>query len=439
MHEIGGKIGRVWSKGNKQVCTNVGELKKALTRSKRALLDVSIYHPISGASNTPEMYRKIFGKPNSDRLQKLYINSQKERLDIYMVQYIGNSYPALTTIEIDALRQWSDVLLPRLLKAASSVRSIRSQIPRDLDVSIFNWRNLQSLDLIRTRETDVLNRICNQLQKLHTLNKTPRDWPNELTPATTFNLLSTINLAVHPSHGLHALHQLSFPSLTQLYLEISGRHHLIAIPSSVWRLPSLAEFSLEARSIFGISRWLPSIDMPRLQRLYLDVHVDNSEHFPPSVHYPNVRFLSIFTSSLPESYFIDVLEASPSASVVTLSYGDAVYPKVKVGNLLTRLLQTGSKMLCPHMTKFSIHGGDMGMIGSRELLEALIRRVVEYRVEQLESFTVAWPGKVFGHDVSQRLREGAVDRLLRKLTTGIISSRGYKRWIPPEGVEQLEE
>ncbi|KAG8799252.1 hypothetical protein FRC17_007188, partial [Serendipita sp. 399] len=397
MHDIGGEIGIVWSQGNMQVCSNVDELNEALIRSGTALLDILIYHPRNNEENALAMYRKVLGQPNNGRLQKLYIHGgTTENTGNQMTTYMESSYPALTTIELETSHEWGDVLLPRFLKAASSVRSIRSQIPRDLDLSIFEWSHLQSLHLIRTTDTYPLNRICYKLQRLHTLNGIPNDWPNDLTPATTFNLLTAIKLAVHPSYGPQALHRLSFPSLTRLDLEIMSHPQPIAIPASVWKLPSLTEFSLEARHIPGVSQWLPFVDMPRLQRLHLEIQADHSERFPPSVHYPNVQSLYIVTSSLAESYFIDLLEASPNASVVTLSYRNAVYHK------------TGSKMLCPNMTAVSIRGGDMGMTGAREPLEALVRRVVEYRVEQLESFTVTWAGKVmFNPDIVEYVQRAS--------------------------------
>ncbi|KAG8800645.1 hypothetical protein FRC17_006827, partial [Serendipita sp. 399] len=397
IHSIGGEVGKVRSHGNFQVCSTVDELDRALARSGATLLDVRIHQPIIDTPSVVSMCIKVLSKPINSRLQALVIDGRmsKNPLANPIVACIESSYPALISIDLDVPDRWGDGMLPRLLKGARRVRSIRSKIPQDLNVSIVDWENIQSLDVMRMREAHVFNRFCDKLHSLRTLSGVPDNWPNDSTPSMSFNFLSTVHLVLYAPHGLCELQKISFPVLTRLDLEIFGTNHAITLPSSSWKLPLLSELNVNAENIPQISQWLASVDIPRLQRLHLDVYEeDGSEHFPRFMHYPNIHSISIVANSLADQYFIDALEAIPSASIVFLSYKNNYYQLEGVRSLLTRLLVTGSRMLCPHVTAITIQGDHLGLTCARDPLERLIRRIVESRAESLESFTVSWAGQM---------------------------------------------
>ncbi|KAG8813227.1 hypothetical protein FRC17_001634 [Serendipita sp. 399] len=394
-HNLGGNIGQVWSDGAFQVCVTLDELDAAVARSGAAQLDVKITYLDYLTPTMGVMCSKILGKPVNDRLQKLcidtesWLGSEVERL----ATYLESSYISLTVIELDTPTVWSNILLPRLLKVARHVRSFRGQIPLSLDVSIFDWKNLQSLDVRGMNSEHVFRRFCNRMQNLHALEGVPINWPNNLTPKMTFNFLSVVQLAV-PSPRY--LRQLSFPSLKRLDLKVSDTADLTG--SSTWRLPSLIELNLDAEKIPGVSQWLSLTDMPGLQKLRLNVYgEDDSEQFPSSVHLPSVHSLSITTNSLMDTYFIDALSAMPSVSTVSISYRTGLYQPGGMRALLKRLLDTNSKVLCPNMTVVSFQGGRLALTDAREHLEFLIKRVVGSRSHLLKSFTVSWEHK-WGRD-----------------------------------------
>ncbi|KAG8808898.1 hypothetical protein FRC17_003721, partial [Serendipita sp. 399] len=91
-----------------------------------------------------------------------------------------------------------------------------------------------------------------------------------------------------------------------------------------------------------------------------------------------------------ESYFIQALEAAPNISEVSMSSVKFPPAKDRGSDLLTRLEESGSEALCPKIAKLTLNGGERGILGIREGLEPLIRRVVASRTGVLQKFAVEW-------------------------------------------------
>ncbi|KAG8815909.1 hypothetical protein FRC17_000552 [Serendipita sp. 399] len=400
-HDLGGDVGKIWVRKNFQMCLTMGELDKALSRAGNAILDIRINHCVVEIEVLAAMCARVLGKPISDRLQRLRfdVTGRMEAGLSRITSCLESQYPALTVIELNVPARWSHALLPRLLTAATGTKSIRGRIPHDFVVTEFDWSNLQSLDLRRATPPFVFNRFCHMLQSIHSLEGVPDDWPNNSTPLTTFRELSTMELAVYSSHHLYHLHRLSFPSLRRLDLTISSDNSTAVpalhaqTPAMLWELPSLTQLDLVVYNLPGFAQWLSSVDTPQLQKLHLDVRGQaSSDYFPSAVLYPNLRHLYVGADCLGEDDYSRILEMTPNVSIVTISSRDVPRQETNIENLLIRLSENGSRMLCPKMTVMRIQAEEgIGGAHAREVLEPLIERAVESRIGLLESFTVNWP------------------------------------------------
>ncbi|KAG8815908.1 hypothetical protein FRC17_000551 [Serendipita sp. 399] len=397
-YSIGGEIGQVSARGNFQLCQTSDDLEKALVRSGATLLNVSIQQTKLSKPIFVKAWSQILGKPVSDRLQDLFINvptSTTNGLEWTTIS-LESTYSYLTSIDLRVPLQWGQVLIPGFLGAAGRMIAIRGRMPDNLEVSSFDWRNIQSFDFQMT-PPHVVNRLCTHLTNLEKLQGLPDDWPNSSTPLTTFKHLSVLELIGCTSHYMEDLRRLSLPTLTELDLQLINENRTANNPAShqenplpVWKLPSLIKLSIEVEDQPEFSRWLASVDMPCLQLLMIDIFGgDRNDSFPAGVVYPNLHFLYLVADRA-ESYFIQALEAAPNISEVSMSNAKLLSAKDRGSDLLTRLSLSGSEMLCPKIAKLTLNGGDRGVLGSREGLEPLIKRVVESRAGVLQKFAVEW-------------------------------------------------
>ncbi|KAG8820450.1 hypothetical protein FRC17_010148 [Serendipita sp. 399] len=407
---IPGKRVVSWAPDSFQVCVNSTELESALLRSGNALLEIRVESNDLDTGAMSTMWPKVFGKPVSDRLEKVRLDMQHGKEPVGL--YLQSDYPSLVSIDLDVPSRWGHALLRRLLKVAKQAKFLRAPISNDLDLSIFSWNQLLSFEDTDTERSlsdfflnqflsfgatnsamspHMFNQLCRELCNVHTLRGVPINWPNDSTPSITFGSLSALQLYANSSQYLSLLRRLSLPCLNELIVTISGRHPAAtSIPASQestipfsWSLPSLTKLDLNLY-ISTFSEWLSSLDVPRLQNLSIHSTTGGRESFP-SVIYSNLRKLDV-VANRPEEYFLQALEACPNVKEVTLLRSDP--PKDCKNLILTRLSENSSNRLCPQLTIMGIYEG--GLVTDIETAEPLIECIIEARIDVLESFCVNW-------------------------------------------------
>ncbi|KAG8813225.1 hypothetical protein FRC17_001632, partial [Serendipita sp. 399] len=133
-----------WAPDSFQVCLNSTELESALLRSGNALLEIRVESNDFDADVMSTMWPKVFGKPVSDRLEKVCLDMQDGKEPVGL--YLQSDYPSLVCIELDVPSRWGHALLRRLLKVARQTKFLRAPIPNDLDLSTFSWNQLLSFE-----------------------------------------------------------------------------------------------------------------------------------------------------------------------------------------------------------------------------------------------------------------------------------------------------
>ncbi|KAG8843432.1 hypothetical protein FRB91_003365 [Serendipita sp. 411] len=335
--DVGGDIGRVTSVGQYTKCVTEAELVQVLALSGAVSLHVYLtlrkHRDRREQSIDNDLLSQLLGLPTSNRIEEIHllIGGSGDFLPAPLSFYIETSYPRLKSLTIGNEGSPWDTNFIRKILSSSELSSLKfnSAIPWEIALPL-RWTSVRHLTLPPYGLTiHTLNALCAKIQNIQTLKAIPSGWPNESTPQMTFKLLEELDIRCETSQ----LHHLNLPSLTKLNL--TALKGLIPNVYPSWALPVLSEFRASLTSE-EIAKFLPSITMPKLHTLTLDILGSLLEPFP-AVTYPTVRSIDL-TCLASANYVTDALNAVPNSRKVVLSLYDS--SDEIVWEILTRLTDT---------------------------------------------------------------------------------------------------
>jgi hypothetical protein len=330
--------------GNRLLCRNMGELAYFAEKAGTVPLDVLIDLKLTRENSA--LMQGLLGHPYSSRISSISLSCIETKEEI--AGWTIGRFPVLRTLRCSSLHEpFVELILSQTNRLESLITSV--ELSSALSSHPF-WKSLRVLRLgDRTQAAD-FNHVVSGLTHIEDISGIPHQWPDVATPRVTFQHIKSITLWCHPQY----LGRLQFPRLEKL----------------VWSWPSIAVTRAEIFN--GGPNWDLSL--------------------------PNVLWFEGYGK--PET-FEWVLKYLPKVQIIALEPSGAGLQQDAWALGLLKSLANAEDMLCPRVRRLSLGCSTSRIATSKALVDPLIIRFIESRVElgiPLEYFKVWWVGR-FGRTV----------------------------------------